>query len=147
MTKVERSIEINASPEKIWPFAKFDKLPEWYYPMKKVEWKTAEKNTVGSIARVTGDLAGMKVEWDAEITESVENRVGAYRSISGNVTSFGSTTLNPAKTGTQVTVAVDYQLPYSVLGKMLDKLKFHRAFEKSFETSLKKLKELVEPQI
>jgi uncharacterized membrane protein len=147
MTKVERSIEINAPSEKIWPLTKFDKLPEWYYPMKKVEWETAEKNMVGSIAHVSGELAGMKVEWDAEITEVVENRVGAYRSISGNVTSFGSTTLNPTKRGTQVTVAIDYQLPYSVLGKIMDKLKFHKAFEKSFETSLKKLKGMVEPVV
>ncbi|MGZ3634027.1 MAG: SRPBCC family protein [Parachlamydiaceae bacterium] len=144
MTKVEKSIEINAPPEKIWPFSKFDKLPEWYCPMKKVQWTKGEKDKVGSIAHVTGELAGMKVEWDAEITASVENRVGSYRSISGNVTSFGSTTLTPTKTGTQVTVAVDYQLPYSVLGKMLDKLKFHKAFEKSFETSLKKLKQMME---
>ena len=89
---------------------------------------------------------GVKVDWDAEITEWAENGEGvrAYRSTGGNITSFGSIALSPTKAGTKVTTAIDYQLPYSVLGKILDKLRFHRAFEKSFETSLKKLKDILE---
>jgi len=80
----------------------------------------------------------MKSEWAAEMRELMTNEtagVYAYQSISGPVTSFGSITLGRTKTGTIVTAVVDYQLPYSVLGKIMDRLKSHKAFEKSFETS------------
>ena len=39
---------------------------------------------------------------------------------------------------------IDYELPYSVLGKLIDKLRVHKALEKSFDIGLKKLKDILE---
>ena len=36
---------------------------------------------------------------------------------------------------------MDYELPYSVFGKLFDKVAFHRTMEKGFEDGLKKLKD------
>ena len=43
-----------------------------------------------------------------------------------------------------MTIDATYELPYSVLGKLIDKLRFRKAMEKSFEAGLKKLKDMME---
>ena len=86
----------------------------------------------------------MKAEWDGETTEKIENQKVGWRSIGGGFTGFGSHSLTPSATGTKVTMVLDYDMPYSVLGKIMDKLKFHKAFEKTLDDGLKKLKAMVE---
>jgi hypothetical protein len=39
---------------------------------------------------------------------------------------------------TKVTFLADHELPYSVLGKLIDRLRVHKAFEENFESSAKK---------
>jgi uncharacterized membrane protein len=138
------SIEIQAPPEKVWPMIAWEKTPEWYAPFKKVEHVSGESRKVGEIVRVIGEIAGVKADWNAETTEVVENEKASWRTTSGNFTGFGSNTLTRTKTGTKVTQTMEYDLPYSFLGKIIDKLRVHKAMEKSFEVGLKKLKDMIE---
>lgn len=144
MTRIEKSIEINASPEKIWRLMSWERTPEWYAAFKKVEHASKEKDAVGETVHISGEIAGAKADWDAETTERIANEKLAWRSIGGSFTGFGSQTLTPTKTGTKTTFVMDYQMPYSVFGKIMDKLKFQKAFEKTIDEGLKKLKELAE---
>lgn len=84
------------------------------------------------------------MEGDDEITEMIENEKMAFRTTSGNTTVIGSVTLSPTKGGTKVTITQDYELPYSVLGKLIDKLRVHKVLETSIEKALKKLKDTME---
>ena len=144
MTRIENSIEINASPEKIWPMIQWDRLPEWLDSCKNVEWTSKDKYKVGSTAHVKSELGGMKGEMDVEMTEVIENEKLAWRSTSKNAPMFGFRYLSPTKAGTKVTTVEDYEMPYSILGKLIDKLRFHKAFEKSVDIGLKKLKDMLE---
>jgi uncharacterized membrane protein len=144
VARIEKSIEINAPPEKIWPFITWERTPEWYTAFKKVERTSKEKNVVGETVHITGEVAGAKAEWDGETTEIVENEKVAWRSIGGAFTGFGSQTLTPTKNGTKVTFLMDYEMPYSIFGKLMDKLKFQKAFEKTIDDGEKKLKEIME---
>lgn len=144
MTRIEKSIEINASPEKVWSMIQFEKLPEWHTEFKTAEWTSKDKNKVGSTIHLTGEVAGFKAKMDLEITEVIENEKKAFRTIGGNMTGFGFTALNPTEAGTKVTDVIDYDMPYSVLGKLIDKLRVHKAIDKSYDVAMKKLKEMVE---
>jgi uncharacterized membrane protein len=144
LTRIDKSIEINVSPEKIWPIIRWENVPEWFDTVKKVEWTSQEHNKVGSTFHVMQEAAGAKMESDNEITEVIENEKMAFRTIGGNVTFVGSVTLSPTKAGTNVTIAEEYGLPYSVLGKLIDKLRVHKAMEKSIDDALKKLKDTIE---
>ena len=53
-------------------------------------------------------------------------------------------TLSPSETGTKATFMMDYDLPYYILGKIIDKLRVCKALEKGTARALKKLKTLVE---
>ena len=139
---VEKSIEINVPPEKIWPMIQWDRTPEWYAGWKTVEWTSKDKNKVGSTVHIT--LPDMKAELDYETTELIENEKAAFRSTGKNFKAIGFHGLTPTKSGTKVTISTDYELPYSILGKLVDKLRFHKALEKSFDDGLKKLKDMME---
>lgn len=89
-------------------------------------------------------MAGVKAEFDVEITEVVENEKIALRSTGGNMKGSWVTTLSPTKTGTKMTEVVEYELPYSVLGKLLDKLRFRQILDNSFKVGFKKLKDMME---
>jgi hypothetical protein len=86
----------------------------------------------------------VKTELDYETTEVIENEKVAFRSTRKNFKATGFHSLTPTTTGTKVTIFADYELPYSVFGKLFDKVTFHRTMEKSFEVGLKKLKDMME---
>jgi uncharacterized membrane protein len=144
LTRVVRSIVINAPPEKIWPLIQWDRTPEWYDDWKKVEWTSKEKNKVSSTVHIHVKASGTKAELDYETTEMIENEKVAFRSIGKNFKATGFHGLTPTGDGTEVTIDATYELPYSILGKIIDKLRFRKAMEKSFEVGLKKLKDMME---
>jgi len=122
----------------------WDRTPEWYAEWTKVEWTSKDKDKVGSAVHIKVEAAGMKTELDYETTEMMENEKVAFRSTGKNFKAVGFHGLIPTKAGTRVTISTDYELPYSVLGKLIDKLRFHKALEKSFEVGLEKLKDMME---
>jgi coenzyme Q-binding protein COQ10 len=144
MTRIEKSTLIRASPEKIGSIAQFDRLPEWQAEWKSVEWTSEEKNKVGSTLHLVGEVSGFKSEIDLELTEFVENEKAAWRTIGGNMTGIGSMTFSPVEDGTKFSMVIDYELPYSVLGKLIDKLRVRKAIDKSYDEALKRLKDMAE---
>ena len=144
MTRIEESIEISAAPRDIWPLIRWDRVPEWMDIIKNVEYRSEQKETVGAAAHWIGVAGGVKSEWDTETTEWEENERGAWRSTGGTFTGIGSITLNPSEKGTKATFMMDYDLPYSILGKIIDKLRLYKAVEKGTTRALKKLKKIAE---
>jgi uncharacterized membrane protein len=144
LTRIEQSIDINAPPEKIWSFINWDNVPKLYESVKKVEWTSKEHNKVGATLRFTSELAGVKGVADAEITEWIDNKKASWRTTSGNPTIIYNASIEPTKSGSKVTFVADYELPYSVLGKIIDKLRVHKAMQKDGENALKKLKAMAE---
>ena len=146
MGRVEKSIEIKASPEKIWEMLAFDRRPEWMEGIKSVKYTSEVRNPkdkyrVGTSAHMTEKHG----ESDLEITESVENEKMAYsvRGYRGSQSTIGICTLKSTEAGTEMTFAIDYEV--TNLGfKILDKLFVKRALEKDVEKILEKLKSILE---
>ena len=47
--RVQRSIEIEAPPEKVWPFLiNPEKVMQWYFPLRKFEYTGEKRNEVGA---------------------------------------------------------------------------------------------------
>ncbi len=140
MARIEESIEINAAPEKVWSLVTWDRVPEWYDSIKKVEWTSKGKMEVGATVHVVSEIAGVRGEWNAEIAEFVDKQIVSWRTTSGNPTIIYRATLDSTRTGSKITTAFDYELPYSVLGKIIDKLRVHKAMEKEAKRALQKMK-------
>jgi hypothetical protein len=90
------------------------------------------------------EVAGVKNEADVEMIECVKNEKRVWRTISRSTPISSVTTLLPTEAGTRITYSMDYELPYSVLGKVIDKLRVSRELEKSIEQGFAKLKAIAE---
>jgi uncharacterized membrane protein len=146
MARIEESVEIKATTQKIWPIIRWDKVPEWMDMIKKVEYTSEETDRTGATAHWVGEAGGVRSEWDAETTEWEMFKRSAWRTTAGAFTGIGSMTLTPTETGTMATFMLDYELPHSILGKLVDKLRVYKALEKGAKAGLKRLKEISEGQ-
>ncbi|MFB0569463.1 MAG: SRPBCC family protein, partial [Nitrososphaeria archaeon] len=141
MGGIEKSIEIRAPPEKVWEMLALDRFPEWMDSMKSVaytsEVRTSEdKYRVGASAHVIA----REGEFDLEIMENIENEKisSRWRGTERVRNTIVTYTLKPTEAGTEMTYAVDYEMPWGVLGKFLDKLFAQRMAEKTIEKESKK---------
>ncbi len=144
MARVEKSVEINASPREVWQLLTWEKVPEWCDPIKRVEWASEGKMEVGATVHVFSEIGGLKGEWDAETTELVTNQSLSWRTASGGPTIICHANMVPTKTGSRVTTGIDYDLPYAVLGETIDRLRVHKTIEREVEKALKKMKNMAE---
>ena len=146
------SIEIRAPPEKVWEMLALDKLPEWAEgykgELKSVEYtsevrKPEDKYRVGASAHGIPKKQGESITFNFEITESLENEKITYR-LYGRYRALVTYILEPVEEGTKFTHVIDYKMPWSILGKILEPLLFHRILEKEDERDLKNFKSLLE---
>lgn len=91
--------------------------------------------------------AGLRVEWDAEIINQIQNKVLAWRSLpGGDVVSAGSVTFAPARGdhgGTQLTVTLQYEPPAGKFGQLVASA-FGREPSQTIREDLRRLKQLLE---
>ena len=144
LTRIEESIEIKAAPHKIWPIVRWDRVPDWMDIIKKVEYTSEKTDQTGATAHWIGEAGGVKAEWDTETTEWAPFIRSAWRTTAGTFTGIGSMTLTPTEAGTKTSFMMDYELPYSILGKIIDKLRVCKAVEKGAKDGLRRLKDIAE---
>ncbi len=144
MGKIEKSIELEAPVEEVWPLVHWDKSTKWMDFVKKAEYTSEKTREEGATAHIIGEVAGQKTEFDAEYTEYVENERKRWRTTGGDMTAFGEVSVEPTDKGTKVYFMMNYELPHGILGKVIDKLKVSKEMEKEYEKALENLKEILE---
>ena len=155
MTRVEKSIEIRAPPEKVWEMLALDRFQEWEEEMQKglksLEYTSEvrtpkDKYKVGASGHMNIKEMGMR-ELDFEVTESLENEKLTYhvkKSKTNQTMGIITLILEPVEDGTKFTYVFDYEMSWGIFGKFLDKLFGKRESEKAQEKWLKKLKSILE---
>jgi carbon monoxide dehydrogenase subunit G len=144
--KLTKSIEIEASPEKVFAFIiDSEKLNEMNKGNLEMEPTSKGPVGVGSTSHWVGTAGGNQQEFDMEITEFVKNKKAASRTIGASKFKMtASYALEPTAKGTKLTYSMDYELPYSVLGKLVDKLKVSKDMEKNIGAMMEKVKKALE---
>jgi uncharacterized protein YndB with AHSA1/START domain len=156
LARKEKSIEITASPEKVWEMLAMDRFPEWQKEMRREEIEksleyTSEVSTpedkykVGASGHFYSNEMGMG-DIDFGVTESLENqRLSYYLKKSGSNQTMGTYTLilEPMNEGTKFTCVFEYTYPWGILGKFLDKLT-SRETDKAMEKWCENLKGILE---
>jgi uncharacterized membrane protein len=151
--RVEKSIEIRASPEKVWEMLALDRFPEWQVGMlynevfvKGMEFTSEvsipeDKYKVGASAQPKKESEGVLFK----VTESLKNEKITYLAEEqGKVTGTLTSILEPIDEGTKLTYAVSYEMPWGIFGKFIEKLFAKRMGEGQVEKSLEKLKSILE---
>ena len=91
-----------------------------------------------------GEAGGARGEWDIETTEWAKDRKYAWRTTSGDVAMLVTWTLREVDEGTELKYEIQYELPYSILGKIIDRLKASKDIENGMTAALQNLKQLSE---
>ena len=129
MGKFTKSIEIEASPEEVFTFINDDKKMNEAFKTVKVETTSEGPVGVGTTRHLVGAAGG---KWDIEITEFVKNKKIASHTIGkGDMKVTDSWTLEPTAKGTKLTTSMDYELSYSLLGRLVDKVRVSKFIEKT----------------
>jgi carbon monoxide dehydrogenase subunit G len=80
-----------------------------------------------------------------EITEFEKNKKMTMRTIGASKFKMQQiVTLEPTAKGTKLTYIADYEVPYSILGKIIDWLKVQKDTEKSIEKQARDMKKALE---
>lgn len=123
--KVQRSIEINAPPEKVWPFlVEPEKIMQWYFPLRKFEYTGESRNSVGAPLYYEEKAGGMLIKLNCIVTECQENEVLAFKMTSGSVMKSYEErwTLKVIPSGSQFTFLEDGKLGLGIIGSIIDPL-------------------------
>jgi uncharacterized membrane protein len=78
MTHISESIEVHAPLREVYDqWTQFEEFPRFMDSVERVEQRD------DTHLRWTAEVAGQRVEWDAEVTEQEPDRVIAWRSVDG----------------------------------------------------------------
>jgi len=139
---------IEAPVEKVFDFVTdFDNFVKTSPPETEMTVLSRDKgpDRVGFKAKVRAKAGGQVLEMEMENTELVKNKRHVVRQKGGALKKMEATDLfEPTEKGTKWTAIMEYELPYSLLGKVVDKLKVRKDIEKGMDYTVKKTKELIE---
>lgn len=137
-----KSVTINKSPEELYRFWRdFQNLPRFIRHIESVQ-ATGDRRSHW-IARAP---AGVRLEWDSEVTEDRPNEMIAWRSLPGaNVESSGLVRFEraPGGRGAVVRVEMEYHPLGGAVGAAVAKL-FGKAPDQQLQEDLRRLKQMVE---
>jgi uncharacterized membrane protein len=145
MPLVEQSIEIYAPVETVFGMVAHhpERQSEWWPPIELQERVTPPPTIVGSVSRYVYNMMGVKIKGEHEVQEIAENQYLMVKTISGIDSAF-EFIFQPKGTGTNLTIRVDYKLPGSLLGQLLNKLVIEQKNETDLRDGLANLKSIVE---
>ena len=150
MAKIEKAIVIEAPVEKVFAFVTdFDNFLKASSPEIKMEVLSRDESPqkVGDIIKVKVKIGDQVFEADMETTEFVKNKKHVVRQKGGAFKKMVLTDkFEPTDGGTKWTTIMEYELPYSLLGKLIDKLKVRKEIEKGSDHYVNKTKELIEKE-
>lgn len=148
MAKAEGSIVIHAPVDKVFRrIAQHDRCKDWLDFVSNASYNSEQRTDVGTSAHHWGQIMGRKMEWDGKIIEWVEDARIVWQATSGQPEKMQMKSLNRVKKedgNTRYGLEVEYQPPYSILGKIIDAIMIRRAIRRSIKNSLEKLKAVVE---
>ena len=143
MSIVQRSVQINASPQETMALlSDASRWPDWYPGMTELTITAPFPEEGGKVA-FKAKSAGISIP----ITETVlDYQPGKLQllQMEGMLSGRARWELTPEGDGTRLTTTFDYALPGGALGKFADALMVKRMNGKSLEEGLNNFKALVE---
>ena len=120
--RVKKAIEINALPEKIWPFfVEPEKVLQWYSTFRRFEYTSNHRSGVGTPIYIEEQAGGSLMKIHFEATEWEENAKLALRMVSGSgVKSYKQVwLLEITSSGSRFTFMEEIELPMGIIGKLI----------------------------
>ena len=120
--RVQKSIEIAAPPEKIWPFlVEPEKILKWCITFKKFEYTREQRSGVGTPFYIEEKAAGPLMKLNFTVTEWVENERLVFSMTSGTgVKGYEQRWIIEATpSGSRFTFMENVELPFGIIGRLI----------------------------
>jgi len=120
--KIQKTVEITAPPERIWPFfVEPERVLEWCSTFRKFEYTGDQRSGVGTPLYIEEQAVGPVMKMHFEVTEWKENDKLGLRMVSvSSVKSYEQEwSLEPTPSGTRFTFVEEIEFPFGVFGKLL----------------------------
>lgn len=150
MPQVEQSIEIHAPVNAVFALVAHqpERMAEWWPPLEQQERVSPPPTQIGSVSRYVYNVMGVRIPGEQRVTELQEDRCLVVKTISGidNTYRFDfALKENSANADiTIVTARLDYKLPGSVLGQLLNRSAIEDKNLRDLRDGLRQLKALIE---
>ena len=144
--KVQRSIEIAATPEKIWPLLiEPERIMEWFTLLEKFEYTGDKRSGVGTTFYYEEKSTGGLMKLNYLVTEWVENEKLAFSVTSGSLKKDDQVwSIEAIPPGSRFTMFEDLEMPMGIIGKIIGALFGGMMIGKNMEKILANLKRLAE---
>lgn len=153
MSRIELSVEIEASPEEVFRYFTVEKMPLWYGAETGTTMLTCHGRGFrrGTVVQLSGRAFGREQACPAVVTEYEDGRLLAFKTVSRNMAAEISWKLEPAGDSgrnarterTRVTMIDHFELP-NPIGRLFDRIfvgPVMRANDRRFLQNLKRLAE------
>ncbi len=148
MTRIGSSVFIDAPLEQVFArIAQHDSCNDWLEFVSTASYTSGKKAGVGTSAHHLGLIMGRKMEWDGRIIDWVENGRIVWQAISGTPGKMRMKAVNRVEkeaVGARYSLEVEYEPPYSILGKIMDLIMTKRSVGQSIQNSNLNLKRILE---
>jgi uncharacterized membrane protein len=147
MPYVEQSIVIAAPPDAVFDMVanQPERMPEWWRAFELQTRVSPPPTAVGSVSRYVYNMLGVKIKGEHQVVELDENARLLVKTLSG-IDSMFEFNFIPVDGGTELNVRVEYSLPGSVLGQLLNRLTIEQRNERDLAEGLQNLKQIVEAE-
>jgi Polyketide cyclase / dehydrase and lipid transport len=147
VTKITTIQEIQASSEKIFAFIMSERMNEVWGEWMIGKWDSQGPVKVGSTGHFDtrgtfanfGKLTGTVTEFDQNKKMTLQ-----IKDVKGKMDASDTLILEPTSYGTKITYVSEYKVPYSVIGKLIDKIKISKTMESMHVKMLENLKKAIE---
>jgi uncharacterized membrane protein len=145
MPYVEQSIVIQSPPEAVFDLIanQPERMPEWWHAFEAQTRVTPPPTVVGSVSRYVYNMMGVRIKGEHQVVEIEDNARLLVKTLSG-IDGLFEFSFDAVNGGTELTVRVDYALPGSVLGQLLNRLTIEHRNERDLLEGLQNLKQIVE---
>jgi uncharacterized protein YndB with AHSA1/START domain len=119
--KIQRSIDIKATPEKIWPFLiEPEKILKWFNLLQKFEYTGEKRSGVGTTFYYEEKSSGQLMKLNYVVTEWAENKTLAFKVTSGSLKKDDQVwSIEATPSGSRFTMFEDLEMPMGIIGKII----------------------------
>jgi carbon monoxide dehydrogenase subunit G len=111
VARIEHSIEIKRTPDKVFAFVTDPKSwPRWNPDMLEAEQTSSGPATMGATFRGANKVMGLRMPWTAKATEYVPNKKWGETITLGSTVLEEHLTFDPAGAGTKFTAVFDVKV-------------------------------------
>jgi hypothetical protein len=153
MTRVEASVIVEVDRAELFHFTDWCyNVPQWFSPVSKTKIvKLPDSSGMGKVTHYDGHLMGRELEWEGTSVDWKENELWAMKAITKlpakmnmQISMRLETVADSGANKTRATCIIEYQVPYPIIGRLIDRLYIRREIQGLVNSAIEGIKSVAD---